>query len=165
MGTLTPPYVSGFTRRSWRYQSCLGAPYHHLLGSATSEQTSCGVLPREVKKRSMYRKFTCRTSFTLCEITPFLGASFSMSCKFEGSWCATDHCLATYNCLATFSWNTSLLSWNISKTFSRFSSKDRPRFLLYKFHTVSRHAHARLATAQSTSSPTTACLSPNSVKN
>lgn len=55
MGTLTPPYVSGFTRRSWRYQSCLGAPYHHLLGSATSEQTSCGVLPREVKNSSMYR--------------------------------------------------------------------------------------------------------------
>ena len=94
MGTLMHPHVSGFTRRSWRYQSCLGAPYHHLLGSATSEQTSCGVLPREVKKSSMYRKFTCRTSFTLCEITPFLGASFSMSCKITRSHCATDHRLA-----------------------------------------------------------------------
>jgi len=35
--------VPALTRRSWKYQSCLGAPYHHLLGSATSAQTSCGV--------------------------------------------------------------------------------------------------------------------------
>ena len=36
-------FVQGLTRRSWRYQSCLGAPCRHLPGSAASVPFSCRV--------------------------------------------------------------------------------------------------------------------------
>ena len=95
------------------------------------------------------------TSLTLCSTTPFLAASFSTSCArwgVQAAWAmgkagprmhgsarlhacdrgvlTSERPYARAGRRRAFSTNTSADSWKTSSTLSRFSSRDRPRFLL-----------------------------------